>query len=136
MRSRIQNKHDKGEATYSRSVVHAGADILNNPRNNFYGRGSKYPQRIQLAPKHQSGEFQCSWEIKLCNSINLVVHVCKHKYSGVTGKVQGADCSETSDWEISADLLRKKKQGKMEKGGGGGEKWRKKKKENCKREGG
>ena len=54
-----------------------GADILNNPRNNYYGRSSNYPQRIQLSPKHQSGEFQCSWEVKLCNSIILVVHVCK-----------------------------------------------------------
>ena len=55
-----------------------GADILNNPRNNYtYGRSSNYPQRIQLSPKHQLGELQCSWEVKLCNSIILVVHVCK-----------------------------------------------------------
>ena len=30
-----------------------GADILNNPRNNYYGRSSNYSQRIQLSPKHQ-----------------------------------------------------------------------------------
>ena len=35
-----------------------GADILNNPRNYYYGRSSNYPQRIQLSPKHQSGEFR------------------------------------------------------------------------------
>ena len=51
-----------------------GADILNNPRNNYYGRRSNYPQGIQLSPKHQSGEFRCSWEVKLCNSIILVGH--------------------------------------------------------------
>ena len=32
---------------------------------------------IELGPKHQSGEFRCSWEVKLRNSINLVVHVSK-----------------------------------------------------------
>ena len=31
-----------------------GADILNNPRNNYYGRSSNYPQRIKLSSKHQS----------------------------------------------------------------------------------
>ena len=40
-------------------------------------RSSNYPQRIQLSSKHQSVEFRCSWEVKLCNSIILVVHVCK-----------------------------------------------------------
>ena len=54
-----------------------GAGILNNPRNNYYGWSSKYPQRIQLSPKHQSGEFRCPAEVKLFNSIILVVHVCK-----------------------------------------------------------
>ena len=54
-----------------------GADILNKPRNNYYGRSSNYPQRIQLSPNHPSGEFRCSWEVKLCNSVILVVHVCK-----------------------------------------------------------
>ena len=51
----------QGEASYSRSVVRAG----------------RYPQRILLNPKHQSGDFRCSWTVKLCNSIILVVHVCK-----------------------------------------------------------
>ena len=51
--------------------------ILNNPRNDYYGRRSSYPQRIPLSPKHQSGEFWCSWEVKLCNSIIQVVHICK-----------------------------------------------------------
>ena len=54
-----------------------GADSLNNPRNIYYGRSSNYPQRIQLSPKHQLGEFWWFWKIKLCNSIILVVHVCK-----------------------------------------------------------
>ena len=40
-------------------------------------KSSNYPQHIQLSPKHQSGEFWCSWEVKLYNSIILVVHVCK-----------------------------------------------------------
>ena len=31
------------------------ADILNNPRNNYYGRSSNY--HIELSPKHQTGEF-------------------------------------------------------------------------------
>ena len=53
-----------------------GADILNNPQNNYYGRSSNYPERIQLSPMHQLGEFRCSFEFKLCSSI-LVVHVCK-----------------------------------------------------------
>ena len=43
-----------------------GADILNNPRN-YFGRSSNYPQRIQFSPKHQSGEFRCSWDVNLCN---------------------------------------------------------------------
>ena len=61
------------------SPVLSGADILNNPRNNYYGtcRSSNYPRRIQLSPKHQSGEFRCPWEVKLYNSIIFVVHVCK-----------------------------------------------------------
>ena len=42
-----------------------GADILNNPRNNYYGRSSNYPQRIQLSMKAPVlGEFRCSWEVK------------------------------------------------------------------------
>ena len=55
-----------------------------------------------------------------------------HTSSGVTGGGQGAECPpETSDGEISADLLGKKRQGKRERG----ENWEEKK-ENCKREGG
>ena len=53
-----------------------GADILTDPRNNYYGRSSN-KQRIQLSPKQQSFEFRCSREVESCNSINLVVHVCK-----------------------------------------------------------
>ena len=29
-----------------------GADILNNQLNNYYGRSSNYPQRIQYGPKY------------------------------------------------------------------------------------
>ena len=56
-----------------------GADILKDTRNNYYGRSSKYPQHIQLSPKHQSSEFRCSCEVTLCKSVILVVnvHVCK-----------------------------------------------------------
>ena len=49
-----------------------GTGILNNPRSNLNGRSSNYPnypQFIQLSPKHQSGEFRHSWEVKLCNII-------------------------------------------------------------------
>ena len=41
------------------------ADILNNPRNNCYGKSSNYPQRIQLSPKHELGEFRCFSEVRL-----------------------------------------------------------------------
>ena len=51
--------------------------FLNNPRNNCYGKRSNFPQRIQLRPKHQLGEFRCFCEVELCKSIILVVHICK-----------------------------------------------------------
>ena len=38
---------------------------------------SERPVRPPLSSKYQSGEFRCSWEVNLCNSIILVVHVCK-----------------------------------------------------------
>ena len=34
-----------------------GADVLNNPRNNYHGRSSNYSQRVQLNPKHQRASF-------------------------------------------------------------------------------
>ena len=44
-------------------------------------------------------------------------NILRGTYSGVTGGGRGAGCpSETSDREISADLLGKKRKGKKEKG--------------------
>ena len=42
-----------GHAMHQWSVL--GADILNNPRNNYYGRSSNYSQRIQLSQKTPVG---------------------------------------------------------------------------------
>ena len=71
------NQFRRTEATCSRPSSALGADICNNPRNNYYGR-SQLSTPYSIEPKAlQSGEFQCSWEVKLCKSIILVVHVCK-----------------------------------------------------------
>ena len=60
-----------------------GADILNNPRNKYYSRSSNYSQRIHLSPKHQSGKFQCSWRLNLCNKYKP----CCPRLQAVTNKM-------------------------------------------------
>ena len=54
-----------------------GADILNICRNNYQGGSFKRFTWFRLSPRYQLGEFGCSWEVQLCNSISLVDHVCK-----------------------------------------------------------
>ena len=73
----VYSVYPRGRQPIQDQMSVLGADILNNPQNNYYGRWSNYPQHNQLSPKHQSGKFRCSWEIKLCNSIILIVQVCK-----------------------------------------------------------
>ena len=48
----------QGEATYSRSVVCAGFDILNNPQNNYYGRISNYIHNV-IEPEAPVGWVSC-----------------------------------------------------------------------------
>ena len=68
---RVIDKSEGKQPIQDQSSV-LGADILNN----YYGRSFNYPQGIQLIPKHQSGDFWCSVEVKLCNSIIQAVPVC------------------------------------------------------------
>ena len=40
-----------------------GADILNSPRNKYI-----IMVGVSKSTKHQSDEFRCFWEVKLCNN--------------------------------------------------------------------
>ena len=57
-----------------------GADILNNQQNNYYGRSSNYPQRIQLRPKANKKKIVClSIDALLeAGSVSREKHTCQH----------------------------------------------------------